>query len=97
MKSIDTKFDEFLSHITEPVVHNDYPSFIYDDDDDDDDDILDTLIRVTGAAGTKGIQLGKAGVRVAGKVVGKMKERVGKQSIKWGERMTENEDVDSFF
>ena len=100
VKSIDTKFDEFLSHMTEPVVHNDYPSFIYDDDDNDDnddDDILDTLIRVTGAAGTKGIQLGKAGVRVAGKVVGKMKERVGKQSIKWGERMTENEDVDSFF
>eukprot|EP00956_Cyclotella_meneghiniana_P017330 scaffold28121_cov75-Cyclotella_meneghiniana.AAC.5 len=98
MKSIDSKFDEFLSHITEPVAHDDYSSFIYDDDDDDDDDdILDTLIRVTGAAGTKGIQLGKAGVRVAGKVVGKMKERVGKQSVKWGERMKEKEDVDKFF
>jgi hypothetical protein len=105
VKSLDSKLDQFLSHLTETVDGVD-SSFLYNDDDDQDDDILDTLIRVTGAAGAKGIQLGKAGVhaaqiglkqgrRAAGKVVGKMKDRVG-QSVKWGEKMAEEEDVDSF-
>eukprot|EP00804_Cyclotella_cryptica_P007907 CCRYP_019661-RB/>CCRYP_019661-RB protein AED:0.02 eAED:0.02 QI:191/1/0.8/1/0.5/0.4/5/1641/861 len=108
VKSIDSKFDKFLSHLTEPVSEYD-SGFI---DDDEDEDILDTLIRVTGAAGaqlgTRGLKLGKAGMHaaqvglrqgrlVAGKVVGKMKEKVGKQSVKWGERITETEHVDPFF
>jgi len=109
VKSIDSKFDKFLSHLTEPVSEYD-SSFI--DDDNDDEDILDTLIRVTGVAGaqlgTKGLKLGRAGMHaaqvglrqgrlVAGKVVGKMREKVGKQSVKWGERISETEDVDPFF
>ena len=105
LKTLDSKFDEFLTHLTEEA--DDYESsFMYEDDEDDD--ILDTLIRVTGAAGAKGMQLGKAGVhaaqiglkhgrRAAGKVVGKMKDRVGKQSVRWNERTTEKEDVDSYF
>lgn len=104
LNSLDSKLDQFLSHIFEPA--DEYDSFIYEDDEDDD--LLDTLVRVTGVAGAKGLQLGKAGVqaahiglknsrRAAGKVVGKMKEKVGKQSAKWGERMTEKDDADSFF
>ena len=106
VKSIDSKFDDFLLHLTEPADGYD-SSFIYDYDDEGED-ILDTLVRVTDAARTKGMKLGKAGMNAAqvglkqgrhaaGKVIGKMKERVGKQSIKWGERMTDEEDMDSFF
>lgn len=76
--------------------------------DDDDEDILDTLIRVTGSAGMHlgraGIQVGKVaqvglkhGKKVAGKVVGRVKERAGMHSNRWGERMEEKEHVDEFF
>lgn len=107
VKSVDSKLDQFLSHLTEPVTEYD-SDFL---DDEDDDDLLDTLIRVTGAAGVQlgnqGLKLGKAGVQaakvgmrrgrlMAGKVVGKMREKVGNESIKWG-RMSEKEDVDSIF
>lgn len=99
LKSLDSKLDDFLSHLSEPA--DEYESFMYEDDEDDD--LLDTLLRVTGAAGAKGFQLGKAGVqaahiglkhsrRAAGRVVGKMKEKVGKQSAKWSERMTEKDE-----
>lgn len=73
-----------------------YESSKYSSDDDDDEDLLDTLVRVTGTAG---IQLGKAGMhgikrgkKVAGKVVGKMKDKIGKHSTQWGERMAEKEE-----
>ncbi|KAL7527940.1 hypothetical protein ACHAXR_004529 [Thalassiosira sp. AJA248-18] len=120
VQSIDSHLDHFLSALTEPAVDYDYDDYSYGynpnteygspgfDDDDDDDDILDTLLRVTGAAGYAGAQLGKAGMhaaqlgvkrgrKVAGKVVGKMKDRMGKHSIQWGERMAENEEVDEYF
>ena len=105
VKSLDSKVDKFISHLTETT--DDYDSsFMHDDDLDDD--ILDTLIRITGAAGATGVKLGRAGVhaaqiglkrgkKAAGNVVGKMKERVGDQSSKWSKRLREKDDVDSFF
>ena len=89
--------------------------FAADDEDKDDEDILDTLLRITGTAG---VHLGKAGLhgihaaqigmkrgrKAAGRVVGKMKDRMG--SVRqhdnvirsWSERMmAEEEEVDDFF
>jgi len=111
---MDSHLDHFLSALTEPASDYDYDGYNhgygsgYSDLDDDDEDILDTLLRVTGAAGA---QLGKAGMhgihaaqvgmqrgrKVAGRMVGKMKDRMGKQSVRWGERMAENEEVGDFF
>jgi hypothetical protein len=85
--------------------HNGYESSFVDDEDED---LLDTLLRVTGAAGA---QLGKAGMhgihaarlkmkqgkKLAGKMVGKMKKRVGTQSVQWGGRMTQKTEADRFF
>ena len=105
VRSMDSKVDKFISYLTETTEYNEF-NFIYDDHADDD--ILDTLMRVTGAAGATGIKLGRAGVhvaqvglnrgkKVAGNVVGKMKEKVGDQSSKWSKRLREKDDVDSFF
>ena len=112
VKSIDSHLDHFFSVLTEPLDYDDDINYGFDSNnelesffDDDDEDILDTLIRVTGAAG---VQVGKAGLhaaqqgmkqgkKVAGKMVGKMKSRMGKHSVRWGEIMTEKEDVETFF
>lgn len=101
-----------MSVLTEPLDYDDDINYGFNSNNEhesffdvDDEDILDTLIRVTGAAG---VQVGKAGVhaaqrgmkkgkKVAGKMVGKMKNRMGKHSISWGERMTEKEEVETFF
>ena len=102
VRSMDSYLDHFLATLTAPasdyeydeygnVLHNShggYESSYSDFVDDEDEDILDTLLRVTGAAGA---QLGKAGrhginaaqhkmeqgKKLAGKMVGKMKKRVG--------------------
>ena len=117
-RSINTHLDQFLAALTEPVSDNEsydyvhqfrseYESSSSDFGTDEDEDLLDTLIRVTGAAGT---QLGKAGSigfhaaqlgmmrgkTVAGKMVGKMKDRLGKHSGRWGERMTEEDEGTPF-
>ncbi len=84
-----------------------YESSSSDFGTDEDDDLLDILIRVTGAAGA---QLGKAGSigfhaaqlgmmrgkNAAGKMVGKMKDRLGKHSVRWEERMTEKDESRTF-
>ena len=112
-RSINSHLDQFLAALTEPVTDDDYDDYgnhfssgyessSSDFGKEEDDDILDTLIRVTGAAGA---QLGKAGSvgihaaqlgmkrgkNVAGKMVGKMKDRLGKHSVRWGERMAEED------
>eukprot|EP00584_Thalassiosira_punctigera_P010564 CAMPEP_0172534760 /NCGR_PEP_ID=MMETSP1067-20121228/7015_1 /TAXON_ID=265564 ORGANISM="Thalassiosira punctigera, Strain Tpunct2005C2" /NCGR_SAMPLE_ID=MMETSP1067 /ASSEMBLY_ACC=CAM_ASM_000444 /LENGTH=772 /DNA_ID=CAMNT_0013319589 /DNA_START=80 /DNA_END=2398 /DNA_ORIENTATION=+ len=105
VQSMDSHLDHFLSALTEPASDYDYDDNYPEFYDDDDEDLLDTLLRVTGAAGT---HLGKAGMhaaqigmnrgkKVAGKMIGKMKDRMGKHSIRWGERMAEKEEVDIFF
>lgn len=121
VRSMDSYLDRFLSALTEPASEYDYDEYGnshnsnggYESNyshvvDDEDEDLLDTLLRVTGAASA---QLGKAGIhgihaaqlklkqgkKIAGKMVGKMKKRVGTHSVQWGERMTEKAEVDSFF
>jgi hypothetical protein len=118
VQSMDSHLDQFLTSLTEPASDYDYDDYNYgyfnnhdnepsypDFDEDEEDDILDTFIRVTGAASEK---LGKAGIhaakrgktvagRMVGKMKGKMKDRIGKHSIRWGERMAQNEEVDRFF
>ena len=106
VQTMDSHIDHFLSILTDQVdYYDDYEDVNYGysgyesssySSDDDDEDLLDTLVRVTGAAG---IQLGKVGMhginrgkKVAGKVVGKMKDKMGKHSTRWGERMAEKEE-----
>ena len=114
-RSINSQLDHFLAALTETVSGDDYDDYgsgyesstSTDFDNDEDEDLLDTLIRVTGAAGA---QLGKAGSvgfhaaqlgmkqgkKVAGKMVGKMKERLGKHSVRWEERMAEEDRARTF-
>lgn len=111
-RSINSHLDQFLAALTEPVSGDDYDDYGHhfsgyessssDFGNEEDEDMLDTLIRVTGAAGA---QLGKAGSvgihaaqlgmkrgkNVAGKMVGKMKDRLGKHSVRWGERLVEED------
>ncbi|KAL7535372.1 hypothetical protein ACHAWF_005150 [Thalassiosira exigua] len=114
VKSIDSHLDNFLTSLIEPASDYDYDGSSYGDYStnypafDEDEDILDTLLRVTEAAGAAGAHLGKAGIhaaqlgmkrgrKVAGKMVGKMKDKMGKHSIQWGERMADDEEVGRFF
>lgn len=89
VKTMDSRLDNLISKLTQPTEEYDYDGYgAYDGygyptrsyDDDDDADILDTLLRVTGAAGKIGleqVQVGvKQGKKVAGKVVGKMKDKI---------------------
>ena len=113
VQSLDSHLDHFLSSLTEPASEYDYDDYESQPNynDEEDEDILDTLLRVTGAAGyqlgSAGAHLGKAGVhaaqmgmkrgkKVAGKMVGKMKDRMGKP-VRWGEKLAEEEEVNQFF
>jgi hypothetical protein len=118
---MDSYLDRLLSALTEPASDYDYDEYSNSHNShggyessysrfvhDEDEDLLDTLLRVTGAASA---QLGKAGIhglhaaqlklkqgkKIAGKMVGKMKKGVGTHSVRWEERMTEKAEVDSFF
>ncbi|KAL3807690.1 hypothetical protein ACHAXA_007336 [Cyclostephanos tholiformis] len=100
VRSMDSYLDHFLETLTAPASDFDYDEYgnvhnkhggcesrHSDFVDDEDEDLLDTLLRVTGAAGA---QLGKAGMhginvaqhkmkqgkKIAGNMVGKMKKRV---------------------
>lgn len=64
-------------------------STAYDEDDAaDDDDILDTLLRVTNAAGKIGLEAAQVGMKHGRKVVGKMKRKVPEVVVNMKERMS---------
>ena len=105
--------DAFLKSLAEPSddydnYYNNYESSYPYYEDDEEDNILDTLLRVTGTVGAK---LGKVGVygmhaahhklkqggKIAGRMVGRMKKRVGTESVRWGQKLHERADADSFF
>ena len=100
--------DAFLKSLVEPADdYNDYYTSYPYYQDDEEDNILDTLLRVTG---TVGANLGKVGVhgihaahhklkqggKIAGRMVGKMKKRVGTESVRWGQKLHERAEADSF-
>ena len=104
VKNVDSHLDNLISMLTQPADEYEYDTYdAYDgygyssttyqedDYDDDDDDVLDTLLRVTGAAGKIGLEAAQVGMKqgrkAAGKVVGKMKTKIPQVVGKMKERM----------
>lgn len=100
VKNMDSQLDSLITMLTQPAEY-DYDdaydgygfSTAYDEDDAAaDDDILDTLLRVTNAAGKIGLEAAQVGMKhgrkAAGKVVGKMKRKIPEVVVNMKERMS---------
>jgi len=94
VRNMDSHLDNLISTLTQPADEYEYDTYDahdgygysstqddnVDDDDDYDYDVLDTLLRVTGAAGKIGLEAAQVGMKhgrkAAGKVVGKMRTKI---------------------